>query len=120
MCKSLFKTFILVLPLCLITSCGEKKDNNNDDVWVAPVKSDTIAYSSKQDVKDTLQINNEVYEYKLHREPSDSMPLVTSFSEQKYKDNEVDLSISSKKDGTIFKKHFNKKIWSCCFMQLNG
>ena len=36
------------------------------------------------------------------------MPIVTSFSEQRYKDNSVDLTISSTKDGEILKKHFTK------------
>lgn len=93
-------------------SCGKKNGNGTDDVWVAPEKSDTIAYSSVQDIKDTLIVDGNVYNYKLHREPTDSMPIVTSFSEQRYKDNVVDLTISNDKEGIILKKHFNKNSFS--------
>ena len=95
----------------MFISCGDKKNSAEDDIWVAPVPSKTIENLDPQNIDGDETISGKKYTYHYTFAPSDSMPIITSFSGQKYKDNEVDLTVRND-SGIILKKHFTKRSFS--------
>jgi len=97
--------------LSIFISCSDKKGKGSEDIWVAPEPSDTIAYSERISINDTVTIGGKQLTYNLTIEPEDSLPIITSYSGQRFKDNGVDLTIRND-SSQILKRHFTKDSFS--------
>lgn len=98
---------ILFLMTLVMVSCRENK--NKDTIDVLPVvEQDTVTHSMAScDFPDSLQAWNSQITFNIHREPSDSLPVVTDQYGTKFKDNIFVLSI--KKNGQdFFRRRFSK------------
>ena len=104
--QKIFNFFILI-SISIFISCGGKKGDGSEDIWVAPEPTDTIAYTDQIDTRDTLIIDGSRMMFHIVCEANDSMPIVTSYSGQRYKDNTVDLTVRND-SSQIFKRHFTK------------
>ncbi len=82
-----------------------------EDIWVAPEPVDTIASAQKIEFTETEIIDGRNYNFHLVFQSEDSLPIVKSFSGQRYKDNSVDLTVRND-SSEIFKKHFTKSSFS--------
>lgn len=112
----IFPIFLMALMYLLSAcSCGdEKKDENAEDVWVAPERTDTIAKLPSVDMPDdTVTVKGTLCHFSYLLSATDSLPVVTSYTGQRYYDNSVDLTVT--RDGeTMFKKHFTKNSFKDC------
>ena len=98
---------IVALMALVLTSC--KGNQNKDTIDVLPVvEQDTVTHSMAScDYLDSLKAWNSQITFVIHREPCDSMPVVTDQYGSKFKDNLFDLSI--KKNGKdFFHRRFTK------------
>ena len=102
---------LLLLTTICINSCGDSKNNTQEDIWVAPVPVDTVAVLHSQNINGEDTISGKKYYFKYKFAPSDSLPEIKSFSGQRYKDNEVDLTVRND-SSQILKKHFTKRSFS--------
>lgn len=96
-------------------SCSDNKTEESDqDVWVAPEKIDTIAKLPAVDMQDdTVTVKDALYHFSYLLSAADSLPVISSYTGQRYYDNSVELTI--KKEGeTIVKKHFTKNSFKEC------
>ncbi len=107
--KDLFCFFVLFTTLFF--SCGKKNKNITEDIWIAPEPVDTIASLNKTEICDTIKIDGTNLMFKIICESDDSLPIVTSYSGQRYKDNSVNLIVRND-SVQILKKHFTKNSFS--------
>lgn len=102
---------LLLASSSILLSCSGNKEQNTEDIWVAPEPVDTIASSSKIDFTESETIDGRKYSFHLVFQSVDSLPIITSFSGQRYKDNGVDLTVRND-SSEIFNKHFTKSSFS--------
>ena len=111
--KSTFSNYSKLLLSVLILSmsaCGGSNTSkeNAEDVWVAPENTDTIATLPPVEViDDTVTIHEKLYHFSYTLSHVDSLPIITSYTGQRYYDNAVDLTVRND-SSTLFKKHFTK------------
>ena len=108
---------ILMFSVFVFSSCScsdKKSEESEQDIWVAPEKTDTIAKLPSVDMPDdTVTVKGSLLHFSYLLSPADSLPTVTSYTGQRYYDNSVNLMV--KKDGeTMFKKHFTKNSFKDC------
>lgn len=90
-----YAAFCSMAGMVLSCSCGDKKtDNASSDPWVRPENLDTIADIPTKEVNDTITIQGRLYRFNYKVSAVDSLPVVTSFSGQRYHDNCVTLTIN--------------------------
>lgn len=110
--KSLLTIVFSASFALMLFACFEhKNDNQNDDPYVAPENPDTIAMLPELEMEGTREVNSSNYSYSYKMTPNDTLPVVTSFTGQRYYDNEVLLTVSSN-EGEILRKVFTKKSFS--------
>ena len=100
--------WILALLIAVLASCNGKKNKETIDLLPA-IEQDTVTHSMAGcDFSDSTKAGNHTMTFLIHREPSDSLPIVTDEYGTKFKDNIFDLTIQ--RDGQPYFKHrFSKK-----------
>lgn len=113
--KSLLTIVFTASFAFMLFSCfGNHNDTTNDDPYVAPENPDTIAKLPELKMDGDRDVNGRNYSYSYKMTPNDTLPVVTSFTGQRYYDNEVLLTVSGN-EGEILRKTFTKKSFSDFF-----
>lgn len=108
------KTFsYLVLALVTLTACTGKPSTTEQTISYSEYetdeeKGDGIQRMHEYNYSDTIVVNGKKYVYIIHREPSDSLPVVTDDEGTRYADNIYTLSIS-RTDGEYTSYTFSKR-----------
>lgn len=99
----------------LLASCGGKKQNN--DIIAEKVERPQVEAPIRQadyDKTSEVQWMGHGYKVEVHRQPNDSLPMVTDEIGQKFVDNEVAVTVR-KSDGTVFfSRSFTKASFDAC------
>ena len=99
----------LMLALLIVTMAACKGRKERETIELLPVaEQDTVTHSMAScDYSDSIQAWGSPVTFLIHREPCDSMPVVTDQYGTKYKDNLFVLTIE--KDGQpFFRRKFTK------------
>lgn len=108
--KQLYFGFLLMMAL--LQACGSKTVSNEYSVganeYDTTASEDGIQRMSPYHYSDTIRTNGKAYVYTIHREASDSLPVVTDDEGNKYADNVYTLSIRQGGQ-TVFNRQFTKK-----------
>ncbi|MGN0233884.1 MAG: DUF4738 domain-containing protein [Bacteroidaceae bacterium] len=98
---------ILTVIALMLAACKENKDKATINV-LPEVEPDTVTHSMPGcNFPDSLQAWNSLITFNIHREPCDSMPVVTDQYGTKFKDNIFVLSIQ-KNGQRFFHRLFSK------------
>lgn len=99
----------------LLASCGEKKQHTN--IITEQVERPQVEAPIRQaeyDKTHEVQWMGKGYKVEIHRQPNDSLPMVTDEIGQKFVDNEVEVTVR-RADGTVFFSHaFTKASFDAC------
>ena len=106
------KNFWMAFAVSLMVSlagCGNKQ-KNSDIITKPVVKSLPKAperMQSYDDKRDVSWIGRKYY-VAIHRQPSDSLPMVTDEQGLRYVDNVISVSVSRQDGSVFFNRHFTK------------
>ena len=103
-------SFAWICALAMLISCGGRNTsdatvNANASESVEP--ADGIQRMTVYDFTDTLRTDGKTYIYTVHREASDSLPLIIDEEGNRYADNIYTLTIRSG-GKTVFQRRFTK------------
>ena len=105
------KLFYFAVVLTLLVACGgassteQTSSATSDDIEVSV---DGIQRMTVYDFTDTVRTEGKTYIYTVHREASDSLPVITDEDGNRYADNVYTLTIRSGEQ-TVFNRRFTKK-----------
>ena len=119
--KYMMKSIIITLPVIatalFLVACGGKK--KSDDIItqrvVTTVSKTPVRMTENTDEHEVQWIGKN-YRISIHRQPTDSLPMVRDDSGQKFVDNVFTLSVS-RQDGSIF---FSRKFTKSNFIKYVG
>ncbi|MBR4534662.1 MAG: DUF4738 domain-containing protein [Bacteroidaceae bacterium] len=103
---------LVFLLLMTLSSCKGKSTTSQDaspagEFETEDVQSGSIQCMRSYDYTDTLTVNGHCYEYTIHREADESLPMVTDDEGVNYADNRYTLTIL--RDGqSCFDRQFTK------------
>ena len=105
-----FKVFMVCCLVLTLMACSEKK--KSDDIITErveqPKPQEPVRLQSYSDSKEVGWIGR-TYRIAIDRHPSDSLPMVSDETGQKFVDNVIALVVS-REDGSVFYRHqFTKK-----------
>ena len=104
-------SFICLCAVGLLLSCGSKtatEQTTGTTDYDTEVASDGIQRMTVYDFTDTVRTEGKTYIYTVHREASDSLPVITDEDGNRYADNVYTLTIRSGEQ-TVFNRRFTKK-----------
>lgn len=104
------KLICMAVVLPLLVACGgttstEQTTGANDDD--SELTADGIQRMAVYNFTDTLRTGGKTYTYTIHREASDSLPVITDEDGNRYADNVYTLTIRSAGQ-TVFQRRFTK------------
>ena len=107
-------SFVWICALAMLISCGGK--NASDATATANASdseepADGIQRMTVYDFTDTLRTDGKTFIYTVHREASDSLPLIIDEEGNRYADNIYTLTIRSA-GKTVFQRRFTKANFS--------
>jgi len=107
--------FLLALVLLSFVSCGKKQSEpyaqKGANEFVSEEQGDGIQRMSAYDFSDTLRVDGRVYSYTIHREFSDSLPVITDDDGNRYADNYYTLTVRTGEQ-TVFTRRFTKSTFA--------
>lgn len=94
----------------LLAACGGQhtQEQAAADSAATETPSDGIQRMTVYDFTDTVRTEGKTYIYTVHREASDSLPVITDEDGNRYADNVYTLTIRSGEQ-TVFNRRFTKK-----------
>ncbi len=102
----------LLMVMALLQACGSKTVSNESSVganeYDTTTSVDGIQRMTPYHYSDTIRTNGKAYTYTIHREASDSLPVVIDDEGNKYADNVYSLTIHQGGQ-TLFHRQFTKK-----------
>ena len=104
-------SFICLCAIGLLLSCGSKstqEQTTSTTGYDTEVSSDGIQRMTPYDFSDTIRTDGKTYIYSVHREASDSLPVITDDDGNRYADNVYTLTIRSGEQ-IVFDRRFTKK-----------
>ena len=108
--KKIQLLFVLLAGVVLLTACGEKK-KNKDIIATRVVEStpkDPIRMQDYTDERDVQWIGKQ-YHVAIHRQPSDSLPMVQDEGGQQFVDNVFTLAVTRSDGSMFYTQKFTKK-----------
>lgn len=107
-------SFAGICALAMLISCGGGKTSEatiNPNVTDSEEPADGIERMMLYDFTDTLRTDGKTFIYTIHREASDSLPLIIDDEGNRFADNVYTLTIRSG-GTTVFQRRFTKATFS--------
>lgn len=108
--KQIKTLVIAAIALMLLAACGGKKQSE-DIITKRTEVAKPKAPERMQDYTDDRDVSwiGKTYHVALHREPCDSLPMVTDETGQQFVDNVFSLTVTRTDGSIFFSRHFTKK-----------
>lgn len=111
-------TLLTVCAVAMLTACGNGDKKQSSEIVAEQVEQQPkVEAPIRQDSYDKtheVQWMDKGYKVEIHRQPNDSLPMVTDEIGQKFVDNEVEVTVK-RSDGTVFfSRTFTKASFDGC------